>query len=113
MSYRKEYEKAFRKKPEKVRRLDALKLKLIQKMDTHGILMTEYDPREIIENIIIEAKKEVFDDIEKSNIWTTGDIEGSSETKFNDEWLSINIINKLKKRHLSTSEKKHLGKIQK
>ena len=61
MSYRKEYEKAFRKKPEKVRRLDALKLKLIQKMDTYGILMTKDDPREIIENIIIEARKEVID----------------------------------------------------
>ena len=102
MSYRKEYEKAFRKNPKKVRRLDALKLKLIQKMDTHSILMTEDDPREIIENIIIEAKKEVYDDILTNHLGLRiYDLNAS---------ISVKKIYDSKKHHLSTSEKKKEGK---
>ena len=53
-------------------------------------------------SIIVKAKKEVFDDIEnKCNLWDTDDVRGSLDTKSGDKWLSMNIVKKLKKRHLS------------
>ena len=55
--------------------------------------------------ISLLAKKEVFDEIEnKCSIWDTDDVRGSPETKSGDKWLSMNIIKKLKERHLLKKE---------
>jgi len=59
-------------------------------------------------SIIVKAKKEVFDDIEnKCNLWDTDDVRGSLDTKSGDKWLSMNIVKKLKKRHLSKWQRKN------
>ena len=59
---------------------------------------------EFVKSIKREAKKEVFDDIETNcNIWDTDAIRGSSETKSGDKWLSMNIVKKLKKKHLGSA----------
>jgi len=55
-------------------------------------------PSWLIKEVKIE---EVFEYIEtKCNLWDTDDIRGSSETKSGDKWLSMNIVEKVKKRFI-------------
>jgi len=76
------------------------RIKEMEKIKRDGT-STEYDLGKI------QGKKEVFDDIENNcNLWTTGDIESSSNISFNDQWLSMTIVNKLKKKHLTNNSNK-------
>ena len=52
-----------------------------------------------VDMMLEQAKKEVFDDIEKEcNLWDTDNIRGSSETKSGDKWLSMDIVKKIKEK---------------
>ena len=65
--------------------------------------LSEYaNTPEYLRRLITEVKiEEVFEYIEtKCNLWDTDDIRNSSETKSGDKWLSMNIVEKVKKRFI-------------
>ena len=63
------------------------------------------EPQNFCHVCMEETIKEVFDKIEnKSNLWDTDDIRGSSETKSGDKWLSMDIVKKLKFKLLGEKE---------